>query len=109
VFGSKLIFNILGKRQYTKRTVFDAHLSSRKHIKAAEALKKEQANMSEEQIAEIRKKAREQEENKRREIAMEEAIVRKYAEVLAERREATRANVERKQALTEHERQVGGH
>ncbi|RKP10819.1 splicing factor 3a [Thamnocephalis sphaerospora] len=99
------LFCLACKRQYSKQTVFDGHLTSRKHIKASEALMKQETAITVNQTAEMRQRVRDQTEQKRREIAVEEAVVRKYAEVLAEQREATRANVERKQALTEHERQ----
>lgn len=45
-------------------------------------------------------------EEKDRELAWQERLVVRYAEVLGEQREDTKANVERKQALTDRERTV---
>ncbi|CAG8556524.1 7632_t:CDS:10 [Ambispora leptoticha] len=74
---------VSGKKSYSKETVYDAHLKSKKHLKAAnEMIKKD------------------------REIAFLEALIQKYAQVLGSQREDTKANVERKRALTDRERRM---
>jgi len=53
------------------------------------------------------KKETDEEKNKReKEIAFAEALIQKYAEILGSQREDTKANVERKRALTDRERRV---
>lgn len=45
-------------------------------------------------------------DKREKEIAFTEALIQKYAEVLGSQREDTKANVERKRALTDRERRV---
>ncbi|RUS25551.1 hypothetical protein BC938DRAFT_471988, partial [Jimgerdemannia flammicorona] len=96
------------EKQFTKQTVYDAHLKGKKHIKAAEVLlAKGVANPDPVVLQETRAKAVREREDKDRELAWQERLVARYAEVLGEQREDTKANVERKQALTDRERTVG--
>ncbi|EST07414.1 Splicing factor SF3a60 binding domain protein [Kalmanozyma brasiliensis GHG001] len=99
------------RRFYSKQTVYDAHLKSPKHLKAAARLAQSEANGGEtstpsssnnnqneaERIkARVRSKA----------IAREEAIIRALASDLPTIRADTKSNVERKAALTDRERQA---
>jgi len=54
----------------------------------------------------LRKEAAEEKDKRDREIAFLEALIQKYAEILGAQREDTKANVERKRALTDRERRV---
>ncbi|KAI8380539.1 hypothetical protein EDC96DRAFT_491321 [Choanephora cucurbitarum] len=76
------------QKQFTKQTVYDAHLTAKKHIKAQKKLEEEQSTK----------------EDRRKIIAWHERLVMAYAEALNDFREETKANVERKQALTDKER-----
>ncbi|KAJ1906439.1 Pre-mRNA-splicing factor sap61, partial [Tieghemiomyces parasiticus] len=93
------------RKQYSKQTVYDAHLKSRKHQKAAKAL--EQTGQRADDPAAVRQAQRAtlaELDAKDRAVAWQECLIAKYLEALGEKREDTRANVERKQALTEEER-----
>ncbi|RUS17999.1 hypothetical protein BC937DRAFT_89252, partial [Endogone sp. FLAS-F59071] len=93
------------EKQFTKQTVYDAHLKGKKHIKAAEALlAKGVTSVDPTALVETRAKAVREREEKDRELAWQERLIVRYAEVLGEQREDTKANVERKQALTDRER-----
>ncbi|KAL1922658.1 uncharacterized protein VTP21DRAFT_10197 [Calcarisporiella thermophila] len=103
------LYCVACRKQYTKQTVYDAHLNSKKHLKAAENLMKSQqgengVNGDGGELA--RRKATLEREQREKEIAALEALLVKYAEVLGEQIEATKANVERKQALTDRERNL---
>lgn len=54
----------------------------------------------------LMKEAEEAKEKREREIAFSEALIQKYSEILGSQREDTKANVERKRALTDRERRV---
>ncbi|KAI8885730.1 hypothetical protein K501DRAFT_245453 [Backusella circina FSU 941] len=79
------------EKQFSKQTVYDAHLNGKKHIKAQKKLEGQNGN------AEPR-------EDKRKAIAWKEILISKYAEALSDFREESKSNVERKQALTDKER-----
>ncbi|KAJ2783262.1 Pre-mRNA-splicing factor sap61 [Coemansia javaensis] len=80
-------------RQFEKDTTYQAHLRSRKHQKTVERQQAGAGPAGSGQRAE-----REQE------IARAEFLVGRYAQVLAAKVDDTRANVQRRQALTEAER-----
>ena len=89
-------------RLFAKSTVFEAHFKAKKHIKAAEALKKKQAGSTSDKknVEEARQEKIAEKHAKFREIAYAEFLIGKYLEVLTEQRQATKSSVERKQTLT---------
>ncbi|KAI9006135.1 hypothetical protein BC832DRAFT_556216 [Gaertneriomyces semiglobifer] len=95
------LFCVACNKQYSKRTVYDAHLTGKKHKKAATALL---ASGQTEVTPEEKAQAREAKERERREkdkpIAMAEYVIRAYVRLLEAQREDTKAHVERKQTLT---------
>ena len=103
------------RRSYSKQTVYDAHLKSPKHLKAAARLahseqndggastrtaasNKNESNQNEAEKIKIRVRSKA--------IAREEAIIRALAAELSTIRSDTKSNVERKAALTDRERQA---
>ena len=54
----------------------------------------------------LKKEVNEGKDKREKEIAFTEALIQKYAEILGSQREDTKANVERKRALTDRERRV---
>ncbi|KAI7862681.1 hypothetical protein BDF14DRAFT_1853055 [Spinellus fusiger] len=74
-------------KKFTKDTVFDAHKKGKKHIKAQEAMENGQTK-----------------DTQRKSIAWKEVLIACYADALSDVREESKANVERKQALTDKER-----
>ena len=96
---------LIGQKQFTKKTVYDAHLTGKKHRKNAEKLKNEQstANGDSENNNDSNNTVK---QDRRKELAWKELLITKYAEGLSDIREETKANVERKQALTDKERTV---
>ncbi|KAI9361456.1 hypothetical protein BD770DRAFT_425804 [Pilaira anomala] len=90
------------QKQFAKKTVFDSHLTAKKHMKAQKKLDEQKKDnvVSEgtvDNVVGIN-------DDKRKAIAWKERLVMKYAEALADFREETKSNVERKQALTDKER-----
>ncbi|KAJ2000104.1 Pre-mRNA-splicing factor sap61 [Coemansia thaxteri] len=85
------------KKQFEKPTTLAAHLASRKHQKAVARVEGSRGDP-------VAPSAEQQSADERREIAWEEHVIRVYIQVLGERIRDTRANVERRQALTEEER-----
>ncbi|KAI7907060.1 uncharacterized protein BX663DRAFT_426963 [Cokeromyces recurvatus] len=83
------------QKQFTKQTVYDAHLTAKKHIKAQKKLDEEKQQTN----GVVGSK-----DDKRKAIAWKEWLISKYAQALNDYREETRSNVERKQALTDRER-----
>ena len=87
--------------------MYDAHLKSKKHIKAAKAMMEQGVvEVDNEMREKLRKQTEDEKENKERQTAFTEALIQKYAEILGTQREDTKANVERKRALTDRERRV---
>ncbi|KAI8989387.1 hypothetical protein BDB01DRAFT_781602 [Pilobolus umbonatus] len=82
------------QKQFTKKTVYDAHLTAKKHLKAQKKLE-ENNDMNSETAGHG---------DKRKKIAWKEFLIKKYAEELSSFREESKSNVERKQALTDKER-----
>lgn len=90
------------QKQFTKQTVYDAHLTAKKHIKAQKKLEEAggaAATGSDNAVVGAK-------DDKRKAIAWKERLVSKYAEALSDFREETKSNVERKQALTDKERSL---
>lgn len=85
------------QKQFSKKTVYDAHLTAKKHIKAQKKLEEEQGSSDSTVVVK---------DDKRKAIAWKERLIAKYAEALADFREESKSNVERKQALTDKERLV---
>ncbi|KAG2220303.1 hypothetical protein INT45_009936 [Circinella minor] len=85
------------QKQFTKKTVYDAHLTGKKHRKNAEKLNNEQSTTKGDSENNTK-------QDRRKELAWKELLITKYAEGLSDVREETKANVERKQALTDKER-----
>ncbi|KAI8643536.1 hypothetical protein BD408DRAFT_414722 [Parasitella parasitica] len=83
------------QKQFSKKTVYDAHLTAKKHIKAQKKLEEEQTVNNNTVVVK---------DDKRKAIAWKERLIEKYAEALADFREESKSNVERKQALTDKER-----
>ncbi|KAI8146779.1 hypothetical protein BJV82DRAFT_643323 [Fennellomyces sp. T-0311] len=83
------------QKQFTKETVYNAHLQGKKHInnvkKAGDEANGSSGNSG-------------PKNDRRMDIAEKELLIRKYTEGLSDIREETKANVERKQALTDKER-----
>jgi len=101
------------QRSYAKKTVYDAHLSSKKHLKAAEGRPSNGASTSNGHGADseaARQAAHAAEREKSRPIALNEAIIRRlmtsHTSPLTALRGETKSNVERKQALTDRERRL---
>ncbi|KAJ2707867.1 Pre-mRNA-splicing factor sap61 [Coemansia sp. IMI 203386] len=90
---SGLVCKVCNK-QFEKQTTYGAHMSSRKHQKAVERAKDAQPNENS-----ILQRA-----EKDRETAWSETVVCTYVRVLAARIRDTKSNIERRQALTEEER-----
>lgn len=90
------------QKQFSKQTVFDAHLTAKKHIKAQKKLEENGASTSVGTVDNVVGVK----DDKRKAIAWKERLVSKYAEALADFREESKSNVERKQALTDKERTV---
>ncbi|TPX40422.1 hypothetical protein SeMB42_g06009 [Synchytrium endobioticum] len=92
-------------KQFAKRTVYDAHLTGKKHIKAAENLVKQGTEtISSEARTQSRFDSLMQQRQRNRPIAYSEFLIKAYMHVLNAIREETRGFVERKQTLTERER-----
>ncbi|KAI9316112.1 hypothetical protein BX666DRAFT_1955246 [Dichotomocladium elegans] len=98
------------QKQFSTQTVFDAHLKGRKHINKQKKLDEDKNHTN---TGSAREGAISENGNGspptpkydiRKETAWKELLIRKYAEALADVREETKANVERKQALTDRER-----
>ncbi|BFZ59910.1 Pre-mRNA-splicing factor sap61 [Saitoella coloradoensis] len=88
------------EKYYSKQTVYDAHLNSKKHKKAVEA--RGDGNVA----GDAAKTPSKPRDTKQRAIAEREYIVAKLSEILAKQRQDTKTNVERKQSLTDAERRA---
>jgi splicing factor 3A subunit 3 len=96
--GNQSLFCAACEKQFSKQTVYDAHLTGKKHIKAQKKLDEGQPQQANGVVG-----AR---DGKRKVTAWKERLISKYAEALSDFREETKSNVERKQALTDKERTV---
>ena len=77
--------------------MYDAHLQGKKHINNVKKMDSAANGSSGNGVAK---------NDRRMEVAGKELLIRKYIEGLSDVREETKANVERKQALTDKERTV---
>ncbi|KAK9369260.1 hypothetical protein V1509DRAFT_620206 [Lipomyces kononenkoae] len=84
------------EKMFEKQTVYDGHLSGKKHKKNIELKEKAGANGASALAANLKARA----------ISLREFEIRKLAEILGKAREETKINVERKSALTLRERQL---
>lgn len=85
---------------FTNSSVFEAHFKGKKHLKAAENFNPELPSEANEKFVEKFKS----DLLKRKLIEIKEKMISLYGELLKEIKEATRGNVERRQALTAEER-----
>ena len=84
--------------------MYDAHLTGKKHKKAAAALLEKGVTAITPELKEEARKAKDEEErNRDKPIAFAELLIKKYAEILEPQLDDTIANVERKQTLTPEE------
>ncbi|KAJ1799416.1 Pre-mRNA-splicing factor sap61 [Coemansia sp. RSA 2399] len=90
------------KKQFEKSTTFSAHMSSRKHKKTVARLQDEQKDAG--SSTAVLERALDEKNAQDKETAWLEHLVRTYALVLTDKISDTKANVERRQALTEAER-----
>ncbi|KAJ2449614.1 Pre-mRNA-splicing factor sap61 [Coemansia sp. RSA 2336] len=90
--SSDPLFCSVCQRQFEKQTTLAAHMNSRKHQKAAQKLQTASTAAS-------------QRMEHDRQLAWRKYLVQTYAKILEDRIKDTRANVERRQALTDEERQ----
>ena len=104
------LFCIACKKQYAKDTVYNSHLTSKKHIKAAAQLASEAANGTvsndKDAIAEEQAKVLAEKQKPEQEMAWTEILIQKYTEILKQQIDDTKENVERRQTLTGRERDV---
>ncbi|EPQ30477.1 uncharacterized protein PFL1_02003 [Pseudozyma flocculosa PF-1] len=104
------------RRSYSKQTVYDAHLKSPKHQKAAQRLAasagggngeaKEGDSRSTPSSAPNGEMERIKRQTKAKSLAREETLIRTLGKELEAIRADTKANVERRAALTDRERQA---
>lgn len=94
------------EREFKNQNVYNAHLSGRKHIKAAEARKARQEGAAAEANGQNGVKGGLLGSRlKERAVAEREFRVKKLAAAMSTERSDTRVNVERRQGMTERERQ----
>jgi splicing factor 3A subunit 3 len=92
------LYCVACEKLFSKPTVFEAHKTGKKHLKAAENRKI---------VEDVQKLVKDQQEfewQKMKPIAKVEFMIKKYTAHLAPIREDTTSHVERKQTLTEEER-----
>lgn len=90
------------EKEFKNENVYKGHLNGRKHIKAAEALAQRQQGAEDAAVASGRFSATRMKE---RAVAEREFRVKRLASAMSTEREDTRVNVERRQGMTERERQ----
>ncbi|MBW0481765.1 hypothetical protein O181_021480 [Austropuccinia psidii MF-1] len=90
-------------KHYSKQTVYDAHLKSKRHLRAIERLKEgDSREASSEPVSSDIKKLR---QTKDKPLALLEQEIQLFGKLLESVRVDTKANVERRAALTDKERQ----
>lgn len=92
------------EKEFKNENVYKNHLTGKKHIRAAEARKSQGSGDANAASSGVVKSAAHR--LKERAIAEREHRVRSLAQALESERQATRVNVERKQGMTERERQM---
>lgn len=90
------------EKEFKNENVHKGHLNGRKHVKAAEALAKRQQVAEATGLSGGRSSGH---QLKERAIALREYRVKRLASAMSTEREDTRVNVERRQGMTERERQ----
>lgn len=103
------LFCVACKKQYAKDTVYNAHLTSKKHIKAAAQLASGAngaANGGSESISEAQSKVLAEKAKPEQEMAFTEVLIKHLAGILKQQVSDTKENVERRQTLTGRERDV---
>ena len=100
------LFCLACKKQYAKDTVYNAHLTSKKHIKAAAALAASGTSEADVDVAEMQSKVLTEKAKPEEKMARTEIEIQKVAEILKTQIEDTKENVERRQTLTGRERDV---
>lgn len=103
------LFCVACKKQYAKDTVYNAHLTSKKHVKAAAQLASGAngaANGGSESISEVQSKVLAEKAKPEQEMAFTEVLIKHLAEILKQQVSDTKENVERRQTLTGRERDV---
>ncbi|KAF2177495.1 splicesome-associated protein [Zopfia rhizophila CBS 207.26] len=91
------------KKGFSKETVYEAHLKGKKHIKNVEA--QQAANESDKVASTANVDSDSIERFKQRAVAEKEFRIRKLAAAMQTERSDTKVNVERKQGMTDRERQ----
>lgn len=92
------------EKEFNNENVYKGHLKGRKHIKAAEA-RKQRAAESEGAAADAGRPGVSATRTKEKAVAEREFRVKRLAAAMSVERSDTRVNVERKQGMTERERQ----
>ncbi|KAJ5795275.1 hypothetical protein N7457_001874 [Penicillium paradoxum] len=91
------------EKEFKNENVYRNHLPGKKHIRLAEARKAAGSTDAKPSASQLRSSAH---SLKEREVARREHQIRSLTNVLHEERQATRINVERRQGMTERERQA---
>ncbi|KAH8701994.1 putative splicing factor 3a subunit 3 [Talaromyces proteolyticus] len=94
------------EKEFKNENVYKNHLTGKKHIKAAEAKKANGASAAPEQNQGSAIRDPSLKSLKEKAVAEREHRIRSLAKALDSERQATRVNVERKQGMTERERQM---
>jgi splicing factor 3A subunit 3 len=92
------------EKEFKNDNVYKAHLTGKKHIKAAE-IRKASLDKSETNGHDVKPKINQVNRLKERAIAEREFRIAKLASTLSSERVGTKVNIERKQGMTERERQ----
>lgn len=92
------------EKEFKNQNVYNAHLTGRKHIKAAEARAKRQADQATEDATAASTGGISATRLKEKAVAQREFFVKRLAASMSTERSDTRVNVERKQGMTERER-----
>lgn len=94
------------EKEFGNQNVYKAHLTGKKHIRNAEAKKSSNGNSTEPTNGTTPKPLINSANLKERLIASHEHRIRSLSDTLSNERSNTRVNVERKQGMTERERQA---
>jgi splicing factor 3A subunit 3 len=88
-------------KHFSKQTVFEAHKTGKKHLKATAEYQK-----NPEKFDQLAQQTNKNQSSRSKEIAKHEFIITKYLELLKSVREDTRAFVNSKLLMTERERVI---
>ncbi|KAJ3093096.1 hypothetical protein HK102_009528 [Quaeritorhiza haematococci] len=104
--ASKEFYCVACEKQFAKKTVFEAHKTGKKHLKAAAQLQERMLKDGPDAVSsQPTKSTITDRREKQRPIAMSEHMIRAYMEVLSAVRDETKAHVDTKQLLTVKERE----